>query len=168
MERGAHGGIRGVLMAAVTLAASAVAPAPAAAQADGGAEGEVLAVVEGLFEAMRAADSAAVRGAFHPETHLVSVAPNGSIGYTPVEAFVQAVGRAEREWDERIFDPEVRIDGELATVWTEYTFHLGGEFSHCGTDAFTLLEGTEGWRIVAIADTRRSEGCGGAEGGGGP
>ena len=31
--------------------------------------------------------------------------------------------------------------------------------SHCGTDAFQLLRTTEGWRIVALADTYQAEGC---------
>lgn len=55
--------------------------------------------------------------------------------------------------------PQVRIDETLATVWTQYDFHLAGKFSHCGVDAFHLLKTATGWKIVSLADTSRMEGC---------
>jgi hypothetical protein len=44
-------------------------------------------------------------------------------------------------------------------VWTEYDFHLGDKFSHCGVDAFHLLKTSAGWKVVALSDTARREGC---------
>jgi hypothetical protein len=76
-----------------------------------------------------------------------------------VSGFIAALGRATEAWNERMFAPEVRIDGSLATVWTEYDFHLGTQFSHCGVDAFQLLKTSAGWKIVALSDTARREGC---------
>jgi len=76
-----------------------------------------------------------------------------------VSGFIEALGRANEAWNERMFAPEVRIDGTLATVWTEYDFHLGSQFSHCGVDAFQLLKTSAGWKIVALSDTARREGC---------
>jgi hypothetical protein len=61
--------------------------------------------------------------------------------------------------DEVLHDVEVRVDGPLATVWTYYDFFAGGEFSHCGYDAMQLLKVRGDWKIVALADTRRTEGC---------
>jgi membrane carboxypeptidase/penicillin-binding protein len=58
-----------------------------------------------------------------------------------------------------VHDVEVRVDGPLATVWTYYDFFAGGEFSHCGYDAMQLLKVRGDWKIVALADTRRTEGC---------
>ena len=79
---------------------------------------------------------------------------------TSLEGFVQAVGTPHEEvWDERIWDVEVRVDGNLATVWTPYAFHLGDQLSHCGVDAFQLFKDTDGWKVFHIADTRRREGC---------
>lgn len=62
-------------------------------------------------------------------------------------------------WDERIWDTQVRIDGNLASVWTKYAFYLGPQFSHCGIDHFLLFRRAEGWKIIHLADTRRREGC---------
>ena len=59
----------------------------------------------------------------------------------------------------RIWDPEVRIDGDLAQVWAYYTFHRNGAFSHCGVDAFMLLKVGGEWKITQLADSRRTTGC---------
>lgn len=132
------------------------------AQARQAEEEAVLSVVQRLFDAMRVADSAAVRAVFHPDAVLIGTEdPQGeaSVSIRPIARFVRAVGGATGEWDERWWEWRVRIDQNLASVWTEYAFYLDGEFSHCGVDAFLLgRDGTE-WRIVSLADTRRREGC---------
>ena len=137
-------------------------PVPAHAQTDD--EAAVRAVVDRLFDAMRAADSAGVRAVLHPKTRLTSVAE--SDGQPAIEVldsmdgFINAVGTPHEEtWDERIWDVEVRIDGRLATVWANYAFYLGDRLSHCGVDAFQLFKDVDGWKIFEIADTRRREGC---------
>jgi hypothetical protein len=123
----------------------------------------VLAVVRRLFDGMRAGDSAMVRSVFDVHARLVSAGIRDGQPYarvTTAEEFIAAVGRPhDAVWDERIWDTEVRVDGNLASVWTKYAFYLGERFSHCGVDAFHLVRGAEGWKIVDLADTRRQEGC---------
>jgi hypothetical protein len=63
-----------------------------------------------------------------------------------------------------MWDPEVRIDGPMATLWAPYDFHRSGEFSHCGVDAFQLALKEDGWRIVSIIYTVRRLGCEGRGG----
>ena len=48
---------------------------------------------------------------------------------------------------ERMWNPEVRIRGAIATIWTPYDFWTDGKFSHCGIDAFDLVKTDEGWKI---------------------
>lgn len=125
-------------------------------------ERAVTAVVQRLFDGMREADSAAVRRLFHPQALLfVPHVRDGRplVSVTSVDEFVRAVAASEGRFDERFHDPEVRIDGNLAMVWTPYTFHLGETFSHCGIDAFHFARTAEGWQILQIAYTRRTEGC---------
>ena len=148
-----------VTMAFVLLAATA---APAAAQETD--EAAVMAVVEAMFDAMRAGDSAAMRAVLHPSATGASVSVReGAPTLTreeSLEGFVQAVGTPHEEvWDERIWDAEVRVDGNLATAWMKYAFYLGEQFSHCGVDAFQLFKGEGGWKVFHIADTRQREGC---------
>lgn len=127
------------------------------------AEDEVLAVVHRLFDAMRARDTASLRAVFDTAADLVTTGRDQQGGFTTrrmgVGDFVTAVGRQTADLDERIHDVEVRIDDGLASVWARYAFYANGEFSHCGVDAFQLARTGAGWRIVALADTRRREGC---------
>ncbi|MBT8478194.1 MAG: nuclear transport factor 2 family protein [Gemmatimonadetes bacterium] len=134
---------------------------PAAAQSE---EDEVRAVVDALFDAMRAADSAAVRSLFHPEMEVMasSGARDGVAGvrFGAIEGFIEQVGGAEPgAFDERIGPAEIRIDDNLATVFTPYAFHYNGNLSHCGVNVFLIARVGEVWRIVGLADTRREQGC---------
>jgi hypothetical protein len=134
---------------------------PAAAQS---AEDEVQAVVDALFDAMRAADSAAVRSLFHSE--MEAMASSGSrdgvagVRFGAISSFIETVGGAEPgAFDERIGPAEIRIDDNLATVFTPYAFHYNGNLSHCGVNVFLIARIGEAWRIVGLADTRRRQGC---------
>lgn len=153
------------------LSASACAPATATSARASTADipdeptrREVLAVVQRLFDAMGARDSAAMRTIFEPGARLVGMRAraDGStvLQSLPWERFAAfAAGDARARWTERVVDPEVRVRGALATVWAHYTFHFGETPSHCGVDAVQLLRMADGWRIVSIADTFESTGC---------
>lgn len=127
-------------------------------------EKEALAAVRQLFDGMRASDSARVRAVFHPDMRLqsVSIGQDGKPRLTLAdkERFLQSVGTPKKEmYDERIWTYDIRMDGNLATVWTDYSFFVGEKFSHCGVNAFHLFKGESGWQIIQITDTRRKEGC---------
>ncbi|MEX0842784.1 MAG: nuclear transport factor 2 family protein [Gemmatimonadota bacterium] len=126
-------------------------------------EDAVMATVNRLFDGMRARDGEVVASVFHPEARLVTTAvtPDGtpSASVQPIEGFVAAVGQEGAPWDEPLFETEVRVDGPLADVWTFYRFYRGEEFSHCGHNSIQLVRTSEGWRIISIADTRRTENC---------
>lgn len=141
-----------------------LAGVPSQALAQEAEEAAVMAVVEGLFDAMRAGDSTAMRAALHPSATAATASIRDGVPTLEREAsldgFVEAVGTPHEEvWDERIWDAEVNVDGTLATAWMQYAFYAGEEFSHCGVDAFQLFRGEDGWKIFHIADTRRREGC---------
>lgn len=122
----------------------------------------VLAVVQRLWDGMRTRDTALVRSVFDSTALLTRVVTRDGVSRVqvlPISGFIEALGRSTETWNERMFAPEVRIDGSLATVWTEYDFHLGTQFSHCGVDAFQLLKTSAGWKVVALSDTARREGC---------
>ena len=145
------------------LVLTAFAP-PASIRAQDDEEAAVQAVVNRLFDSMRAGDSAGVRSTFHPQARLVSVSERDGQPMIHVEenmdGFVQAVGTPHDEvWDERLDDVEIQIDGRLAVYWAEYTFYLGDRLSHCGVDAFQLAKGADGWKIIQGSDTRRRENC---------
>jgi hypothetical protein len=152
--------VRATWYAAVIFALALLAPTRLAAQ---GEEADVLAVIQQLFQAMHARDTVALRAVFDPAADLVTTGRDRQGMWTvqraPIDDFITSVGRATIDLDERIHDVEVRIDDHLASVWARYDFYADGQFRHCGVDAFHLARGTGGWRIVALADTRRTDGC---------
>lgn len=132
---------------------------PATAQTP---ETDVLQVVQRLFDGMRAADTTAMRSTFHPDIRLITTGTRDGepvAVLVPVERWLEGVAGSDQALDERIHDPEVRVTDNLATVWTFYTLHVGGQLSHCGYDAFQLVRTPEGWKITQAADTRRREDC---------
>jgi hypothetical protein len=145
-------------LCALALAAPPVAPAQ---QADP----EIRRTVDRMFDAMRSRDTAALRAVFDTGARLMTTATSREgkpvLRVTPIDRFIQSIGAAPAgtKLDERIFDVEVRQSDYLATVWARYAFYAGEQFSHCGYDAFHLFKSEQGWRIIAIADTQRREGC---------
>ena len=138
------------------------AGAPASTLSD---EQEVLAVVQRLFDAMQAKDTAALVKLFDPQASLTGMRPGRDGGparvqrLTPAE-FAAFMAKDQREsWIERAWNPQVRVSGTLATIWADYDFHFGQTFSHCGVDAVQLLKTPDGWKIVSLADTFVREGC---------
>ncbi len=121
----------------------------------------VQAVVMAMFDGMRAGDSSAVGMLFLPQATMqtVMVTDNGpEIRNGSVAGFLNAVGTPrEATLDERIWSYDIRIDGHLANVWTEYGLYYGDKFMHCGVNNFQLFKSGSGWKILSITDTRRKD-----------
>lgn len=143
----------------ITIAALLMLAAiPARAQDD--ARAEVLATVTKLFDGMRARDTAALAQIFDPGARLVTTfSRNGqpAMETTPATEFIKLVTTVApgQLLDERIEDPKVDVEDNLASVWVKYRFYVGTQFSHCGIDAMHLAKSATGWKIIALADTRR-------------
>ena len=152
------------LLVPTASAAAQSAATPAQAPSYSADSAAVLKVAISVFDAMRKRDTTMLKAAFGPDVRLTSAAATREgaprIQNEKLEGFVTALSQpSDSVWDERTYKPEVRIDGNLATVWMEYDFYLGSQFSHCGVDAFQLARFAEGWKIVALADTRKRQGC---------
>lgn len=134
-----------------------------AAEAPTPDEREVLEVVDRLFDGMRARDGQVVASAFHPDAQMAVAVDEGAAPATPpvqsARGFIESVGAGGPSFHEPYFDPEVRIDGNLAHVWTFFQFYAGDEFSHCGYNSFQLVRTDRGWEIIFVGYTRRTEDC---------
>ena len=133
----------------------------ALAQSD---EETAKATVNLLFEGMKKGDTALIRKTFAPAGILQTVIRNREgqvkVMTEPVDSFLVDIGRPHTEiYDERIRFDVVKIDGDLAIVWTPYKFYIGEKFSHCGVNSFQLVRLEGNWRIQYLIDTRRRQGC---------
>lgn len=125
---------------------------------------EALAVVQRLFDAMRTKDSLAVAATFDTSGSLLGHVQRDGAEFVSRTSGVEFARRIAgipegTEIEERIWNAETRVDGNLATVWTPYALLINGVVSHCGVDAVMLMRFADGWKIVALADTRQTEGC---------
>lgn len=127
---------------------------PAAAERDA-----VLKVMQAFFDTMAAKDIEGARKILQPQGRFHAMRMRD--GKPDVRAFsneeyfadLKASKRAMRE---RMWNPDVRIHGLIATVWTPYDFWIDGKFSHCGIDAFDLIKTEEGWKIAGGSYTIES------------
>lgn len=67
--------------------------------------------------------------------------------------------KAENTYLEKLLSWDIKIDGNLASVWTPYQFYLNGKLSHCGANSFQLFNNNGKWEIIYIVDMRRRENC---------
>ena len=134
-----------------------------AASAQAPVRDSVVATVEQVFAAMRARDTTNLRARFDTTARLMRVPESAAAPTRPqtVSQFLTSVSTAapDRAFDERMYDPDVRIEGPIAQLWTYYTFREGRTFSHCGVDAITLMRAGGEWRIVSWIWTARRTGC---------
>ena len=127
-----------------------------------GQEAEVRAAVDQIFTGMRTANSQMVRDVFASEARFAVIdSRNGpaSIRGQAVDGWLGSIGGSEGKWDEQVYDVEVQVDGDMASVWAPYTFYRDGEISHCGINSIELLRDADGWKVTQLSDTRKRADC---------
>ena len=147
-----------VATAAVVLissphAATAQPPNPA----DSAGQQAVLAPITQMFDGMAKRDAVAIKKPLLAGGSMVLMR-DGKPTQMTFEDFADRVGKpGTTQIQERIHDPLVRIDHDLAMVWAPFEFLVDGKVDHCGTDLFTLARTDGQWVIASVADTGRKD-----------
>ncbi len=129
------------------------------------AEDSVKQTVNNLFTAMKTSDANLLRTVFADSAMLQTIVLDKNTGLASVRnedvnGFVKQVGLMNAgAADERIIFGIVKVDADLASVWTPYQFFYKGKFSHCGVNSFQLVRLQGIWKIQYLVDTRRKTGC---------
>ena len=145
-----------VLLAFILAAATGLPTSLLHAAAPDEQAGAVLAPVHALFDGMAKRDAAAMKKPLLPGGSLVLMRDGKPVQLT-FEAFTEQVAKpGTTQIEERIHDPLVRIDNDLAVVWAPFEFLVDGKVNHCGTDLFSLVRTDGKWLIASIADTGRN------------
>jgi hypothetical protein len=120
-------------------------------------EQAVLAPVKAMFDGMAKRDAAAIKEPLLPGGTMVLMR-DGKPTQMTFEAFADRIGKpGTTQIEERIHDPLVRIDNDLAMVWAPFDFLVDGKIDHCGTDLFNLVRKDGKWLIASVADTGRKD-----------
>ena len=113
----------------------------------------VLAPIDAFFAGMARRDPDAIKAAALPGTVLILMR-EGKPEQMTIEAFADHVAKpSHNRIEERIHQPLIRIDHDLAVVWAPFEFLVDGKPDHCGTDLFNLVHTGGKWLIAGIADT---------------
>lgn len=121
--------------------------------AQSSAEQAVLAPIHAMFDGMSKRDAVAIKAPTLPGGTMVLMRDGKPVQMT-FEAFAERVGKpGTTQIEERIHDPLVRIDNDLAVVWAPFDFLVDGKIDHCGTDLFNLVRVDGRWMIATVADT---------------
>jgi|SRR5215467_8260587 len=125
--------------------------------ADSAEQDAVLAPITQMFEGMEKRDAATMKKPLLNGGTMVLMRDGKPIQMT-FEDFAERVGKpGTTHIQERIHDPLVRIDHDLAVVWAPFEFLVDGKVDHCGTDLFNLVLTDGSWVIASVADTGRKD-----------
>ena len=128
------------------------------------AEDSVKATVNQLFDGMKNVDSAMILQSFTDSAILQTISRSAEgkvrVRTDQVAQFAASISKQSKgSLDEQIVFESIKIDGDLASVWTPYKFYFSGKLSHCGVNSFQLVRVKGAWKIQYLIDTRRRTGC---------
>jgi hypothetical protein len=157
-----------VVAAALLLSVTAAAQPPrkpAGAPGTQGAEAAaVLAPIAALFTAFEAGDAAAMLRYVYPDGRVTASGVRGDGASTlRQQTWTQFADRIrpDRAFQERIADPVVEIDDDIAMVWASFVVRVGGKVSNCGVDHFDLVRENGTWKVMNLTFSSRTTGCAG-------
>lgn len=135
---------------ALVIIVLVLAPLRAAAQSPSDRDA-VLAALQVFFDTMTARDVEGARGILVPQGrfHVIDTSKPGSEPRSFAnEEYLAQLQASKQAMRERIWNPEVRVHGSIANVWTPYDFWIDGKLNHCGVDSFDLIKTDKGWKLA--------------------
>ena len=146
------------MILSILLALAPAAPVPPVAPGR-----EILAVVDSFFAAMARKDRTALNDLVIADGLATAVRLKDGERTRMMNwhwnAYFEGALSAPGTMQERLFDPEVRIERDLATVWARYELLVDGKFSHCGVDQFEMVRWDGHWRVYNLTWTNQKTGC---------
>lgn len=129
----------------------------------------IKATIDTFFEALHKGDSTLMKTVLHKTLHLQTTRDNKEgknilLTESKKQLLTNIAGKKpEDSYFEKLLSYDIKIDGNLASVWTPYEFYYNGNFSHCGANSFQLFDNNGKWEIIYLVDMRRRQGCNSSE-----
>jgi Putative lumazine-binding len=117
-------------------------------------EQAVLAPIQALVGSAARRDKKAMLDVLLPDGG-TAVVMNGKVLQFSLRGLVDRLPAGTRRIEERIYDPLIRIDNDIAMVWARYEFLIDGQVVQYGTDLFKLIHCDKRWLIAGIAYNSR-------------
>lgn len=119
----------------------------------------IMVTLNRFVDAVGEGDTTAVRRTLHADARVFVAREAGQrsrVESLSIDEFLKEL--ADATGSRSLEQPEIRVDGNLASVWAGSLLQQGDQARSCGTDAFQLARaGQGGWRILQLAYTRSEE-----------
>ncbi len=128
-------------------------------------EKEIKKVISIFFDGLHKGDSTLLKSTLHNNIKIQTTFTNKKgekvLRTQSKENLLIGVAnkKPENVYLEKLLSYTIKIDGNLASVWTPYEFYLNGNFSHCGANSFQLFQNNGSWKIIYLVDMRRRGDC---------
>lgn len=123
----------------------------------------VLAPVNAMFAGLAARDATAIQAQTRPEggATVAVERPDGtrSIRHMRWAEFTAGIKPGPERYEERLTQPAIEVDGDIAMVWSPYIFLIDGKVHHCGIDHFDLIRENGAWKVLNVTWSQRTAGC---------
>jgi hypothetical protein len=122
-------------------------------------ERAMLKPIHGLFDGMAKHDKSLIAAQMMPGG-TATLYRNGQFIQMTLSELVDRLDKiitGPDKFDERIHDPVIRIDDNVAEAWAPYEALKNGKVDHCGTNVFILVHHDGRWLIASLADTFRRD-----------
>lgn len=128
-------------------------------------EEKIKTTIETFFEGLHKGDSTIIKTTLYKDIKIQTTSTNkegkNSLKTETKEQLLISVAnkKATDIYLEKLMSYDIKIDGNLASVWTPYEFYYNGNFSHCGANSFQLFNNNGKWEIIFLVDMRRRDNC---------
>lgn len=121
--------------------------------------------IDTFFEGLHKGDSAIVSNTLHSSVKIQTTFTNKKaekkLATESRENLLTKIAgkKPEHKYFEKLLSYDIKVDGNLASVWTPYEFYFNDKFSHCGANSFQLFNNNGKWEIIYLVDMRRRSSC---------
>jgi hypothetical protein len=123
---------------------------------------EVIAVIDAMFVAFENGDGPGLLKLVYPEGRVTARGTLAS-GFTGLRSssFAEYAARMKpgSGFVERITNPVIEQDDDVALVWAPFTITVAGKVTACGYDHFDLVRENGTWKVMNITFSSRVTGC---------
>jgi hypothetical protein len=125
----------------------------------------VKETIKTFFDGFHSRDSLMMKSVVNDKVVMQSIGKNAegeiTLQHEDFHKFLRSIVSIPvgTDFKEVLHSYEVKIDGDMANVWTPYSLYVNEVFQHCGVNNFQLFRKDGEWQIIYLVDTRRKEGC---------
>jgi hypothetical protein len=150
-----------VLLPLLALAAAQGLPPAQALPPPENDTAAVLAPINSVFAAFESGDAAAMLRYVYPEGRVTATGTRANSSGLRQQSWTEFSQRLQpgAGFQERISDPAIEIDGDVAMVWAPFVVRVGGKVSNCGYDLFDLVRDNGMWKIMNVTFSSRTTDC---------